>query len=235
MESTPTTAPAVDAADLAATALIDADHPEIVALANMLAPPGPDTIARARALYLHVRDTIRYDPYTLDFSVAGMRASQTLAQAHGWCVPKAALLAAVCRAAGIPARVGYADVRNHFSTRRLRELIDSDVYYWHSYTAIHLVGHWRKATPAFDAKLCALSGLEPLDFDGRSDSILQAYDSAGRRRLEYLRHVGDYQDVPLDAIRTTFLEKYPRLVAQGGASFQDEFARERAGREGSEG
>jgi len=222
-------------ADLAATALIDSDHPAIVNLATELAPPGPDSVARAQKLYLSVRDGIRYDPYTLDLSTAGMRASKTLTQAYGWCVPKATLLAALCRAAGLPARVGYADVRNHFSTRRLRELLNDDVYYWHSYTAIHLDGQWLKATPAFDAKLCSLSGLTPLEFDGRNDSILQAYDNEGRRRLEYLRYVGEYQDVPLDEIRATFLEKYPRLVAQAGYSFQEEFAQERAARSGSSG
>ena len=40
---------------------------------------------------------------------------------------KAGVMAAVCRAAGIPARLGYADVRNHMTTRRLSELMGSDV------------------------------------------------------------------------------------------------------------
>ena len=78
----------------------------------------PTTRERAVALYYAVRDGLRYDPYRIDLSVHGMKASTALAKGYGWCVPKAALLAAVCRAAGIPARVGYADVRNHLSTER---------------------------------------------------------------------------------------------------------------------
>lgn len=227
--------PVPHAEDLSATELIDADHPRIRALAGRLAPPGLEARASARRLYLHVRDSVRYDPYTIDFSVQGMRASQTLAQGHGWCVPKATLLAALCRAAGLPARVGYADVRNHLSTRRLRELLDSDVYYWHSYTTIFLQGRWCKATPAFDAGLCAVSGLDPLEFDGHGDSLLQAYDRDGRRRLEYLRDIGEFREVPLERIKATFRDKYPRLVALAGADFQLEFAHERAGLDGSTG
>ena len=51
---------------------------------------------RAVALYYAVRDGIRYDPYRIDLSVPGMRASTTLAHGYGWCVPKATLLAAAC-------------------------------------------------------------------------------------------------------------------------------------------
>ena len=65
---------------------------------------------RAVALYLAVRDGFRYDPYRIDLSPQGMTASTVLTNGYGWCVPKAALLTAACRAAGIPARIGFADV-----------------------------------------------------------------------------------------------------------------------------
>ena len=41
----------------------------------------------------------------------------------GFCVGKAALLTAVARADGIPARLHFADVRNHLCTPRLRSLV----------------------------------------------------------------------------------------------------------------
>src|SRR3990167_7232802 len=50
-------------------------------------------------------------------------ASACLARGSGFCVAKAALLAAAARASGIPARVGFADVRNHLTTPRLRRLM----------------------------------------------------------------------------------------------------------------
>ena len=38
---------------------------------------------------------------------------------RGFCIGKSALLAAVARVIGIPARLGYADVRNHLTSKRL--------------------------------------------------------------------------------------------------------------------
>ena len=79
-------------AHLASTALIDSDHPLVIAFARQHAQ-GSDARARAVALNLAVRDLIRYDPYQIDLSPQGMRASTALHNGHGWCVPKAALLA----------------------------------------------------------------------------------------------------------------------------------------------
>jgi transglutaminase-like putative cysteine protease len=97
-------------ATLAATALIDSDHPEVIALAHQHAQGATDR-ERAVSLYLAVRDQFRYDPYRIELSTEGMRASSVISQGSGWCVPKAALMAAACRAAGLHARLGYADVR----------------------------------------------------------------------------------------------------------------------------
>src|SRR5439155_15951366 len=101
---------------LAPTTLIDSDHSAVLAFAHRAAGDGRAGIReRAVRLYYAVRDEFRYDPYRIDLSTAGMRASHVLETGHGWCVSKAGLLAAAARAIGIPARVGYADVRNHLS------------------------------------------------------------------------------------------------------------------------
>jgi hypothetical protein len=78
-------------ATLAATALIDSDHPDVIALARQHAQGATDR-ERAVSLYLAVRDRFRYDPYRIDLSPQGMRASAVIAQGSGWCVPKAALM-----------------------------------------------------------------------------------------------------------------------------------------------
>ena len=208
-------------ASLAPTALIDSDHPDVVAFAREHAR-GADDRERAVALYLAVRDGFRYDPYRIDLTVPGMRASGVIASGHGWCVPKAALLAAVCRAAGIPARVGYADVRNHLSTERMRQTMQTDLYVWHGYTDIWLDGAWWKATPAFNLSLCERFGLLPLDFDGRSDSIYHPFDKAGNRHMEYVNQRGAFDDMPLARIVEDFRVVYPRLV--GAELMQADFA-----------
>lgn len=200
------------AACLAPTALIDSDHPAVRAFAQTHAR-GADDRQRAVALYLAVRDGFRYDPYQVDLSAAGMRASHVLEIGVGWCVPKAALLAAACRTAGIPARVGYADVRNHLSTERMRQTMQTDVFIWHGYADLWLDGAWRKATPAFNLSLCERFGLLPLEFNGRDDSIYHPFDRSGQRHMEYVHQRGAYDDMPLAQIVADFRALYPRWAA----------------------
>ena len=214
---------------LRATTLIDSDHPDVVALARTHDPGGSDQ-DRAVALYLAVRDRIRYDPYRIDLSEDGMRASTTLRQGHGWCVPKAALLAAVCRASGIHARLGYADVRNHLSTERLRQTMQTDIFIWHGYTDLWIDGRWVKATPAFNIELCDKFGLLPLDFDGEHDSLYHPYDKAGHQHMEYVHQRGTFDDMPLAQITADFRTVYAHwMQAQDslhGASFERDAQKE---------
>jgi transglutaminase-like putative cysteine protease len=210
------------AAALAATALLDSDHPEVIAFARRHAV-GADTRERAVALTLAVRDGFRYDPYRIDLSLEGMRASSVIALGHGWCVPKAALLAAAARAAGIPARVGYADVRNHLSTERMRRTLQTDLFVWHGYTDLWIEGRWVKATPAFNLSLCERFGLLPLDFDGRSDSIYHPFDKAGNRHMEYVNQHGAFDDMPLARIVAAFEATYPMWRREQGTMQQASF------------
>ena len=164
---------------------------------------------RAVAVYYAIRDGILYDPYSADISVAGLKATTVLEEKRGWCVSKAILLAACCRALGIPARLGYADVLNHLSTEKLRQRMKTNVFYWHGYTALYLDDRWVKATPAFNIELCEKFGLKPLEFNGRDDSIYHAFDQAGNRHMEYLHDRGQFLEPPIEAMRRTFDEYYP--------------------------
>ncbi|MFW6080526.1 MAG: transglutaminase-like domain-containing protein [Desulfosalsimonas sp.] len=191
------------------TPVINFDKPEVAAFAEKQAGPSDEPVRRAVNLYYAVRDIIYYDPYGIDLTVNGMRASTTLANGRGWCVAKAVLLAACCRHLGIPARLGFADVKNHLSTERLRRRMQTDVFYWHGYTEIHLNGRWVKATPAFNIGLCEKFSLKPLEFDGENDSIYHSFDLEGRRHMEYINFRGEFADVPLEAIIDTFRSRYP--------------------------
>jgi transglutaminase-like putative cysteine protease len=225
MENSQRDAPGPNA--LSATALIDSDHPSVMALAQRVATQG-DARERAVALYYAVRDEVRYDPYRIDLELEGMRASRALESGNGWCVTKAALLAAAARAIGIPARVGYADVRNHLSTERMRKMLATDVFIWHGYTELWLNGAWIKATPAFNIELCERFGLMPLEFDGRSDSLYHPFDREGRRHMEYLNDRGSFDDVPLDRIAGDFAQTYPSWTpgTLKSSSFDQDVSRE---------
>ena len=203
---------------LAPSRFIDSEHPAVVALATSLTDAAAGDVANAVSLYYWVRDQVRYNPYLVDTSPDAYLASVTLAAGEGWCVPKALLLAALCRAGGIPARVGYADVRNHLSTERLRRSMQTDVFYFHGYTSLFLQGRWVKATPAFNIELCEKFGLRPLEFNGREDSLYHEFDVAGNRHMEYLNDRGEYLDLPFDDLMKTMREHYPGMLAAGGAN-----------------
>ena len=205
------------------TPIIESDHESVRVFARQHARRFDHPADQAVNLYYAVRDRIRYNPYTFDLSVQRLKASATLETGEAWCVPKAALLAACCRAMGIPARMGFADVRNHLSTERLREQMKTDVFHWHGYTVIHLDGKWVKVTPAFNIELCEKFHLKPLDFNGQEDSLYHPFDLDGNKHMDYIRFRGEYDDVPLDEMRASFMKLYGSTSAAiQSADFDDD-------------
>ena len=93
-----------------------------------------DSRAAVLRLYSTIRDAITYDPYVNFADPENYRASGVLAFGRGFCIGKSALLAASARAIGVPARVGYADVRNHLTSPRL---YDKDQNRYFSLAFIH--------------------------------------------------------------------------------------------------
>lgn len=197
---------------------IDSDSPQVAQFSNRAAGRSSNDVDRVLAIYRTIRDDIIYDPYVDLADPDNYRASAVLARGRGFCIGKAALLAASARAIGVPARVGYADVRNHLTSPRFYEYIKSDVFIWHSYADLYLAGRWVKATPAFDMTLCEKLGLKPLEFDAKTDSLLHPFDSSGRRHMEYLRDRGTFADVPLTQIQSDLAVAYPALMQERGLS-----------------
>jgi transglutaminase-like putative cysteine protease len=212
---------------LHATQFIDGDDAAVQTFARETIGAAETVKDKALALYGTVRDGIQYDPYRDFFDPATFRASDVLRAGKGFCVGKSALLVAAARAVGIPARPGYADVRNHLTSKRLQDLVDGDVFYWHSYAELNMDGKWVKCTPAFDMVLCQRAGIAPLDFDGEHDSLFHPYDPTGRRHMEYLQDRGVFADVPFETIVADFKKFYPKLLSASRAaptSFRDEVA-----------
>ncbi len=206
---------------LAPGRFIESDDAAIVAFAEKAAAGAVTEKDRALRLYKRVRDDIAYTPYRNYLEDSAYSASACLREGRGWCVQKAALLAAAARAVDIPARVGFADVKNHLSSPRLLEMLGTDIFYWHGYCELWIGSKWVKATPAFDLALCEKFGVLALEFDGETDSIFQPHDAAGRRHMEYLAERGAYADVPVRRIRTDFQQYYPRIMEQGGNTAGD--------------
>ncbi len=205
------------------TYYLDTDHPALRTFAQSVAAAAADPIAQAVRLYYAVRDRLLYDPYSLDDRPESLKASTVLARGRGYCVAKAVVLAAAARALGIPARLGFADVRNHLTTERLRRMMGSDVFYYHGYTELYLEGKWVKATPAFNIGLCRKFGVLPLEFDGHADSIFHPFDARNRRHMEYINDRGHRADVPFEELRAAMRRYYPRIAeAPAGGDFAAE-------------
>ena len=211
---------------LAPAEFIDSGDPGVGQFAGKVTAGADDDVSRAVKLYYAVRDGILYDPYYGGEARRYFRASDCLRAKRGFCIPKAALLAAAARCLGIPARLAFADVRNHLSTKKLLELMGGDIFIWHSLTELYLEGRWVKATPAFNLSLCQRFGVHPLEFDGRRDSLFHEYDQAGRKHMEYLRERGHYADVPYQSILADLRETYPRwmkwIAENHGGAFASE-------------
>src|SRR5688572_19021855 len=122
------------------TPFLDSDHARVSTLAEREAGAGSDR-ERAVRLYYAIRDGVRYDPYTMALREEEYRASRIAEMPAAYCTQKAILLAATARAIGIPAALGFADVRNHLTTPTLERLMaGNDHFVWHGYTDLYLEG-----------------------------------------------------------------------------------------------
>lgn len=203
------------------TQFIDADAPEVVDFMKQAVGEEKDTIQRAVRIYYAVRDGIRYNPYCFSAEKKHYRAGYVIGRQEGFCVQKALLLTACLRAAGIPARTGFANVRNHLTTEKLRALLKGDLFVFHGYTQVYLNKKWVKATPAFDKALCDRFGVIPLDFDGAKDSLFHAYDRQGRKHMVYEHDYGTFADFPFDMMIEESLRHYPHLKDMLGTGVID--------------
>lgn len=205
---------------------VDSDHPDVTSFAEEICEAAGATTDRERsvALFLAVRDGIRYDPYSVATDPDWYRASNVVHLDAAYCIPKAILLTAACRAVAVPARLGFADVRNHLQSEKLREVMGTDVFAWHGYSELWLGERWVKVSSAFNIELCERFGTKVLDFDGEHDSLMHPFDREGNRHMEYVAQRGSYDDLPLDEILATFAEIYANAASQGSLNRTEDAA-----------
>jgi transglutaminase-like putative cysteine protease len=197
--------------DLAPTGFIDAAHPTVRAFAQRAVAEAPTDRERVSRLFTAVRDEIRYDPYQLSQEPERYVASNVISRGAAYCIPKAVVLTAAARSLGIPARLGFSDVKNHLQSPKLAERMGTDVFVFHGYSELYVHGAWRKATPAFNRELCERFGVEPLTFDGSADALLHPFSGDGSAYMEYIRDRGVYADLPLGLILKVFAAAYPNF------------------------
>jgi transglutaminase-like putative cysteine protease len=215
----------IDAAWLEPTWFIDSDSDEVEAYASAAAGDATDSTEVAVRLFHAVRDGLRYDPYSMDRRRDAFKASAVAGADSGWCVPKSVLLTAAARNRGIPARLGFADVRNHLSSEKLLESMGTDLFIWHGYSELLLGDRWFKLSSAFNIELCDRFGVKALDFDGTDDALMHPFDQSGNRHMEYTNQRGSFDDLPYDEIFADFAAIYPEWQTDGeGAAAADDEA-----------
>jgi transglutaminase-like putative cysteine protease len=198
---------------LVSTAFVDSSSSEVRAFVSRSLEGAQDLSATDKAIRLFeaVRDQIKYNPFDIGTTEDDYRASRIAGKPSNYCVPKAILLTAALRAAGIPAAVGFADVRNHLNSPKLADLMGTDLFIYHGYVALWLDGRLFKVTPAFNTELCERFGVRQLIFDGKSDALFHEFDTNSHRHMEYVRDRGWFADPPVGQLLREFRTTYPKL------------------------
>jgi len=126
------------------TAIIDSDHPDVMAEAARLTRGCASEREKLERIYYFVREM----PYDIlaafrDMADGKRRASDVLRAGHGFCMGKASSFVALCRAAGIPARVGFQQLDcpdKPFMSEEVRRLWGDRKLPWHSLGEAYLGG-----------------------------------------------------------------------------------------------
>ena len=193
------------------TAVINYSHPLIQDFLKKTIHDSDDAKTKAIKIYYAVRDGWKYSPYHVVFTKEALQASQIIQQEKGHCIDKAILMLALCRAANIACRLCLGKVANHISTARLEAMLQTNELVPHGYVALYLDGKWVKATPAFNQSLCEKLKVNPLEFDGEKDALLQEYDKQGGVFMEYIEDYGHFEDVPIDFMIELVHAHYPHV------------------------
>ncbi|MDY6893272.1 MAG: transglutaminase-like domain-containing protein [Chloroflexota bacterium] len=186
---------------LECTNLFDYETESVTAKAKALTAGLETAKDKAIAIFNFSKDEIRYNPHGITDVINSSRASAVLERGNGFCIQKAILLAALARAAGIPARVGFADIQNHQMSGEFAAMMNgSTLIPYHGYSELHIDGKWLIATPAFDLRMCEENGFNTASFDGENDAKFPQYSKDGRVHIEYIRVHGPHEDYQVERV-----------------------------------
>jgi len=189
------------------TYYIDYTSPLVAQISKKIRASHPHE--RAKAVFDFVRDKIIYNPYSPFYLAEHYQASRTLERGEGFCTQKAVLLAALVRAQGIPARLVFADIRNHLVPPKLWAMMKTNLFAFHGYNELYIDGRWIKVTPTFDIGMCKRLDVRPVEFDGHNPAIFHSHDLKGRLHIEYITDHGHFADLPFEKTMDGFRRAYP--------------------------
>jgi hypothetical protein len=119
----------------------DDNHPDIRRLASKLSHVGQTDTERFASIFHYVRDEIKFG---FPPKWERVRASETLKYGMGYCNTKSILLAAVCRAAGIPAKLHFGlikmEIMDHIFPKWVFQFMPKIAS--HGWVEVKLAGEW---------------------------------------------------------------------------------------------
>ena len=115
---------------------------------------------------------------------------------------KAALYAALCRASGIPARIGFQHLVDYKIVGPFLEMLGTNELDPHGMNAIFLDGRWIAVDATLDRALCERKNYRLVEFDGRHDALLPRTDRSGNPHFTIKKQRRFYNDTPQFAVHS---------------------------------
>lgn len=187
---------------LTPTEYLDAGHPLVRTTAATLIRDAVSDTERVRRIYYYVRD-VPYDVLaSFRYLAQGHhRASDVIGHGVAFCMGKASSFVALCRAAGVPARIAFQTIDapdKEFLSPQVRALWGGRTgrpFPWHSLGEAYLGRRWVKLDATIDAPTAARLG-KPYrqEFDGATpiptvegSAVAQWYERIAQSVLKALQ------------------------------------------------
>ena len=152
---------------------VDSDSPIIREKAEEITRGCTTDADKTVAIHRYVRDLIFDISGGFEMLLDGRgKASDLIREGRGFCMHKAVGFAALCRACGIPARIGFEIVDcpdKPFLSEKMRKMYGTRPQPWHSAGEAYLDGKWIVVDCTVDREQGERCGREVFDFDGVHD------------------------------------------------------------------
>lgn len=210
---------------LAPTVYIDSDHPDVMAKAAELIKGCTTAKDKVEKIYYFVRE-LPYDILSaFRYLAEGRRqASDVLAAGTAFCMGKASSFVALCRASGIPARIGFQQLHcpdKPFMSEEVRQLWGDRTLPWHSLGEAHVNGKWLRLDATIHSEFANAKGMPyTRPFDGENDiptvegPVIKELDSYA----DYPKDVADwYEAMAREVVRAVEAKTATEAVAKNDA------------------
>jgi transglutaminase-like putative cysteine protease len=192
---------------LAPTSFIDSDASTIRECVQNLQLDNLTPRERAVKIFNFVRDEIAYE-FSIRVTPEEFKASFTVTNRRGYCVRKALLLGALCRAVDIPSVVILCNMRDQSLSPKVVEALGTDIMFYHGLAGIYLDGRWLRLDASLSPGLVEKRQYRLVEFDGKSDALQENTTLNGDPHMEYVAYHGAYIDLPYDQMMAGYAEGF---------------------------